>query len=149
MPQNVPDVVTSFCPHHGWTNYARHNTGSDSPLGEHTFVMASPRHAILPSPEYTPATPLYTPTPVEPLEFLLRGTIAARRGAPLFCMSTGGGYSSMTTTAPLVFNEHELAPPPPPPSTTVAANRHPGMRRNMIPTGHIPEINARPLPARR
>ncbi|PVH37745.1 hypothetical protein PAHAL_5G075000 [Panicum hallii] len=110
--------------------------------------MASPCRAIWPSPspDYTPTTPLYTPTPAEPPEFLLRGTIATRRGAPPFYIAAGSSIS-MAAAAPPGFAEPEpqLVPPSPPPgpwfpgrpTTVVAANARPGLRR-IIKTGHVP-----------
>ncbi|PUZ53759.1 hypothetical protein GQ55_5G076300 [Panicum hallii var. hallii] len=117
-----------------------------------------------PSPDYTPTTPLYTPTPAEPPEFLLRGTIATRRGAPPFYIAAGSSIS-MAAAAPPGFAEPEpqLVPPSPPPApwfpeiekgpihpplgpsilspgrptTAVVANARPGLRR-IIKTGHVP-----------
>ncbi|EEE51198.1 hypothetical protein OsJ_32007 [Oryza sativa Japonica Group] len=86
LPQEVPYVVTLYCPYHGWTNHAR--------------CVISPS----PSPEYSPATPLYTPTPTEPPLFLLSGTIVMCRGAPPFYMAVGGSNGSV------------LSPPSPPPA---------------------------------
>ncbi|RLM80212.1 hypothetical protein C2845_PM12G09060 [Panicum miliaceum] len=146
LPQEVPDIVTSYCPRHGWMNYARHDTGSSST--KHGFAMASPRRAISPSPspDYMPATSLYTPTPAEPPEFLLRGTIATRRGTPPFYMATGSS-NSMAAAAPPGFAEPEpvLAPPSPPPApwfsgrptAAAVANARPGLRC-IIKTGHVP-----------
>jgi hypothetical protein len=135
-------MVTSYCPRHGWTNYARRDDCPSST--EHGFTKASPHRAI--SPGYTPATPLYSPTPAAPPEFLLRGTIAARRGALPFYMAAGGS-SSMAVPAVDGIAEPEpgLAPPSPPPApwfpglptAAVAANAHPGLPR-IIKTGHIP-----------
>uniref|UniRef100_J3LW30 Uncharacterized protein n=1 Tax=Oryza brachyantha TaxID=4533 RepID=J3LW30_ORYBR len=68
-----------------------------------------------PSPDYSPSTPPHSPTPVNPPEFLLRGTIAACRGAPPFYMAAGGSNSSV------------LAPPSPPPRIG-----------RIIKTGHVP-----------
>lgn len=141
LPQEVSDVVIAYCPRHGWTNYTGHGIGSSSE--EHTFSMASPRRAI--SLEYRPASPEYTPTPMTPPEFLLRGTIAARNGAPPFHMRTGGGSSSIAAMAPPSFDEPALAPPPTPSTMlpyrratmTTVANHRPRLCRNMIPTGHV------------
>nr|BAD26058.1 PPR-repeat protein-like [Oryza sativa Japonica Group]BAD26114.1 PPR-repeat protein-like [Oryza sativa Japonica Group] len=85
--QEMPDVVTAFSPHHSWTRHLRR-------------VISPP-----PSPDYTPETPphtpLHTPTPANPPEFLFRGTLAARRGAPPFYMAAGGsGESSTPPPAP-------------------------------------------------
>jgi hypothetical protein len=106
------------------------------------ILCSSRRRAI--SLEYTPATPLYSPTPAVPPEFLLRGTIAARRGAPPFYMIAGES-SSMASPAVDGFTEPKLAPPSPPlapwfpsrPTAAVAANSCLGLRR-IVKTGHAP-----------
>jgi len=111
-----------------------------------------------------PATPQYTPTPLEPPGFELPRTRAARRGALPFYDEGESSY----VADEVVFDEPELAPPPPPQApaavdelgiaepamapplpipppppvparrnATAAANRRPGLRR-FIPTGHVP-----------
>jgi hypothetical protein len=116
------------------------------------------------SPTYSPATPQYTPTPLEPPGFELLRTRAARRGALPFYDEGESSY----VADKVVFDEPELAPPPPPQApaavdelgiaepamapplpipppppvparrnATAAANRRPGLRR-FIPTGHVP-----------
>uniref|UniRef100_A0A0E0KMW7 Uncharacterized protein n=1 Tax=Oryza punctata TaxID=4537 RepID=A0A0E0KMW7_ORYPU len=109
------DVVTSYYPHHGWTNHVR--------------------RAIAPSPslDYSPVIPLHTPTPADPPEFLLRGTIAARCGAPPFYMAVSGSSSSVLALP---------YPPPAPlfpnrPTTAAAANACPSLH-NIIKTEHVP-----------
>ena len=86
-------MVTAFCPRHGWSTNACGDDGSSSP-------------------EYTPATPPNSPTSATPPEFLLRGIMAARCGAPHFSM-TAGSSSSMAPTTP---------PPPPPPASSIAGH---------------------------
>jgi hypothetical protein len=134
-------VVTAFCHDHGgWANFARRDEDSSSE------ELDSPRRE--PSPGYTPATPPRTSSaapPVAPPEFLLRGIIAAHRGAPPFYLSAGEGSNSTVMAAPPGFAEPELAPPPPPPmpmfpgrpTATAAANARPGLHR-IIKTGHVP-----------
>ncbi|KAG2550995.1 hypothetical protein PVAP13_9KG366101 [Panicum virgatum] len=103
------------------------------------------------SPEYTSATPPNSQTLVTPPELLLRGMIAARRGAP-FSMIAGSSSSIVPATP---------SPPPPPaatehtgptptgttmatartgscPTAAVAANARPGLRHRIIKTGHDP-----------
>lgn len=91
-------MVTAFCPHHGWTQHLRR------------AISRSP------SPDYSLETPLHTLTPANPPEFLLKGTLAACRGAPPFYMAAGGSGENS-------------APPPAPP--------FPDPRR-VIKTGHVP-----------
>ena len=62
------------------------------------------------SPTYSPATPQYTPTPLEPPGFELPRTRAARRGALPFYDEGESSY----VADQVVYNEPELAPPPPP-----------------------------------
>lgn len=113
--QEKPGVMTSFCPHHGWTKHLRR--------------AISPS----PSPDYSPATPLHTLTPADPPEFLLRGTIPARRGAPPFYMEPGGSSSPV-----LIPPSPPLDPPfPGRPTAAAAANARPGLRR-IIKNGHVP-----------
>nr|CAB3495254.1 unnamed protein product [Digitaria exilis] len=172
LPQELPPEVMAHCPHHGWTTHAWRD--DDSSSEEHV----SPRRS--PSPDYTPETPPASPlmapatAPVEaPPEFLLRGTIAARRGAPPSYMSAGGSSSvavvaappgfeapppapHAAVAAPPGFEEPSLAPPPPPPApwfpgrptAAAAANTRPGLRR-FIKTGHIPTEMSGSLEARR
>ena len=106
-----------------------------------------------------PATPQYTPTPLEPPGFELPRTRAARRGALPFYDEGESSY----VADEVVFDEPELAPPPPPqapaavdelgiaepamapplpipPPPPVPADRNAtaaGLRR-FIPTGYVP-----------
>nr|TKV92001.1 hypothetical protein SEVIR_9G135700v2 [Setaria viridis] len=106
-------LVTSprYCAQHGWSTRLR---------SEHHHRTPLPTPCRTPTPTYFPMySPLTTPTPAP------RHTITARRGAlPLYSLL--------------------LHPPPPTNSirpgratATAAANRHPGLRRNMIPTRHV------------
>ncbi|PVH36951.1 hypothetical protein PAHAL_6G207200 [Panicum hallii] len=118
LPQEVPDVVTSYYPCHVWMNYACRDAGPSS--AEHAFTMASPRCAISPSPssEYSStksATPLYIATPAELPDFL-RGTIAACPGAPPFYMTPWF---------------------PGRPTAAAAANARPGLSCRIIKTEHV------------
>ncbi|PUZ53227.1 hypothetical protein GQ55_5G036500 [Panicum hallii var. hallii] len=141
LPQEVPDMVMPYYPCHGWTNYARRDAGPSST--EHGFTMASPRCAI--SPDYTLATPLYSPTPAKPLEFLLRGTIAARRSTLPLYMAAGSSSSMAAAVLPgFAEPKPELAPPSPPtapwfpgrPTAATTANTRPGLC-HIIKTGHV------------
>jgi len=111
------------------------------------------------SPTHSPATPQYTPTPLEPPGFELPRTRAARRGALPFYDEGESSY----VADEIVFDEPELAPPPPPqelaavdelgiaepamapplpipPPPLVPADRNAtaaGLRR-FIPTGYVP-----------
>jgi hypothetical protein len=127
LPQEMPPVVTAFCHNHGgWANFARRDEDSSSE------ELDSPRRE--PSPGYTPATPPRTSSaapPVAPPEFLLRGIIAAHRGAPPFYLSAGEGSNSTVMAAPPGFAEPELAPPPPPP-----VPMFPGCQCSLWPTPH-------------
>ncbi|EAZ01008.1 hypothetical protein OsI_23042 [Oryza sativa Indica Group] len=90
----MPDVVTAFCPHHGWTHHLRR--------------VISPPSSPDCMPE-TPETPLHTLTPANPPEFLLRGTLAACRRAPPFYMAAGGsGESSAPPPAPSLPNPRRI-----------------------------------------
>ncbi|PVH65968.1 hypothetical protein PAHAL_1G113100 [Panicum hallii] len=119
-PERILVESPRHCESHGWT--ARVRMQADGLPQEvpdmHGFAMASPCRAISPTPlpDYTPVMSLYTPTPDELPEFLLKGTIAARHGAPPFYMAAGSS-SSMAATA-------------------AAANAHPDLRR-IIKTEHV------------
>ncbi|CAO2042034.1 unnamed protein product [Urochloa humidicola] len=108
------------------------------------FVLVSPEYSLAyslaSSPRCSPETP--TPSIEPPLELLLRGTIATRRGAPPLFFSTGGGSSSAAVEAPPIFDPKLAAPLPPAPrsldfpTAATAANVRPGLNRgHMVPTG--------------
>ncbi|KAG2550823.1 hypothetical protein PVAP13_9KG314357, partial [Panicum virgatum] len=111
----TPREVTSYCPtiggrvHHGWTSFVR-DEGEATAAAPHVFGHASPRRS--PSPVYSPETPPYTPTPLEPPGFELPLTMSARRGALPFY---NDGASS-SAAAEVVNDDPDLAPPPPPPA---------------------------------
>ena len=93
IQQGGPVMVTAFCPRHGRSIYPCGNDGSSS--------------------ESTPATPPTSPTPAPPPDLLLRGTIAARRDAPYFSMTTGSSSSRLPTATPppLSAGQRDCRPP--------------------------------------
>ncbi|CAN6233625.1 unnamed protein product [Urochloa humidicola] len=114
----------------GWITYTHIDVNFDG--SPHQFVLESPEHSHVASPVYSPQ---YTPA-VEPRmpEHLLRGTIAARRGAPPLYIDIGGSSSGDDMVmSPLPAPEIPPLPPlqaatlaameyaPPPPPSTLAA----------------------------
>ncbi|CAN6371865.1 unnamed protein product [Urochloa humidicola] len=160
LEEEGANVVAAYCcARHGWRNFL---TWEDSPCCYSSPTPSPPR-----SPPRAPATPPNspvppnTPTPVEaPSEFLIQGTIAARRGAPPFYLSAGGS-SSTSVAAPPGFAHPEPAFAPPSPTPTraaglygrttaaAAANARPGLKRRIIPTGHVPAETRAGAKARR
>ncbi|CAN6270019.1 unnamed protein product [Urochloa humidicola] len=125
----------------GWITYTHIDINFDG--SPHQFVLESPEYSPVASPVYSPQYTLASPTPaVEPRmpEPLLRGTIAARRGAPSLYIDVGGSSSSDDVVmsplpapeipplppqqaAALAALEH--APPPPPPAMAAPATVDP------------------------
>ncbi|CAO2210611.1 unnamed protein product [Urochloa humidicola] len=161
-PQIAPGRMMMYHPERGWVTYTHDDLAADD--SPHRFVLASPEyspvvpslnHTPEPSPEYSPETPPHSPTPLHtptpdiesPLDFPIRRTRAARRGALPFYNNAGEGSSSAVLAVPPGF-EAELAPPPPAPpvawfpdrpTAAAAANARPGLiRHRLIPTGHVP-----------
>ena len=126
-------MVTAFCPCHGRSIYPCGNDGSSS--------------------ESTPATLPTFPTPAPPPELLLRGTIAARRDAPFFSMTTGSSSSRLppATLLPLPQPANLTAGRPtatavattptvttPTAAAAAATNTRPAYHHRIIPTGNRP-----------
>ena len=119
VQQGGPVMVTAFCPHHGRSIYPCGNDGSSS--------------------ESTPATPPTSPTPAPPPDLLLRGTIAARRDAPYFSMTTGSSSSRLPTATPPPLPQPANATAGRPTAAAAAAtNTRPAYHHRIIPTGHRP-----------
>jgi hypothetical protein len=150
-PDRFPVESPRRCDSHGLTARVRlHLVGLQQ---ENVVDPASPHRAIslVASPEYTPASPERTPTPVGPPGFFIIRTMAARTGALPFYNNLGGGSSSASMTASPNFIDLEPPSPPPPPASwapgrqtaAAAVNRHPRLRPrpNWILTGHIPAGN--------
>ncbi|CAO2167036.1 unnamed protein product [Urochloa humidicola] len=146
-PGRIPVSSPHYCAGHGLTARVRLLE-----TGRLTSPVASPRY----SPEYTPASPTPAVEPRLP-EHLLKGTTAARRGAPPLYIDIGESSGDDVLLSPLPAPEAELAPPPPPPraawfpgrpTAAAAANRRPGLRRpRFIPTGPSAGEARRPLPS--
>ena len=133
IQQGGPVMVTAFCPRHGRSIYPCGNDGSSS--------------------ESTPATPPTSPTPAPPPDLLLRGTIAARRDAPYFSMTTGSSSSRLPTATPPPLPQPANATAGRPTATAAATtptvttptaaaaaatNTRPAYHHRIIPTGHRP-----------
>jgi len=131
VQQGGPVMVTAFCPRHGRSIYPCGNDGSSS--------------------ESTPATPPTSPIPAPPPELLLRGTIAARRDAPYFSMTTGSSSSRLPTATPPPLPQPANATAGRPTATAAATtptvttptaaaaaatNTRPAYHHRIIPTGH-------------
>ena len=131
--QGGPVMVTAFCPRHGRSIYPCGNDGSSS--------------------ESTPATPPTSPTPAPPPDLLLRGTIAARRDAPYFSMTTGSSSSRLPTATPpplpqpanatagrLTATAAATTPTVTTPTAAAAAatNTRPAYHHRIIPNGNRP-----------
>ncbi|CAO1941543.1 unnamed protein product [Urochloa humidicola] len=136
-PQIMPDRMMMYHQELGWITYTHIDVNFDG--SPHQFVLESPEHSPVTSPRYSPEYTPASPTPsVEPRapEHLLRGTIAARRGAPPLYIDIGGSSSDGDVVmsplpapeisplpplqaAALAAMEH--APPPPPPAMAAPA----------------------------
>ncbi|CAN6356362.1 unnamed protein product [Urochloa humidicola] len=145
-PQIMPGRMMMYHQELGWITYTHIDVNFDG--SPHQFVLESPEHSPVASPMYSPQYTPASPTPaVEPRmpEHLLRGTIAARRGAPPLYIDIGGSSSGddvvmsplpapeilplpLLQAAALAAMEHaqppqpptavetELVSPPPPPA---------------------------------
>ncbi|CAN6271912.1 unnamed protein product [Urochloa humidicola] len=168
-PDRILVSSPRYCPTHGWTARVRLEQGGRPQIMPGRMMMhhqelgwitcthidvnfdGSPHQFVLELPEYSPvASPRYSPeyTPASPTppvelrmpESLLRGTIAARRGAPPLYIDVGGSSSSDDVVmsplpapeipplppqqaAALAALEH--APPPPPPAMAAPATVDP------------------------
>ncbi|CAN6300559.1 unnamed protein product [Urochloa humidicola] len=140
-PQIMPGRMMMYHQVLGWITYTHIDVNFDG--SPHQFILESPEHSPVASPVYSPQYTPASPTPaVEPRmpEPLLRGTIAARRGAPPFYIDVGGSSSSDDVVmsplpapeipplppqqaAALAALEH--APPPPPPVMAALATVDP------------------------
>ncbi|CAN6299521.1 unnamed protein product [Urochloa humidicola] len=122
----------------GWITYTHIDVNVEG--SPHQFVLESPQYSPVASPVYSPEYTPASPTPlVEPRlpEPLLRGTIAARRGAPPLYIDVGGSSSSdEVVMSPLPVPEIppqqaaalaalEHVPPPPPPVVAAPATVDP------------------------
>ncbi|CAN6166961.1 unnamed protein product [Urochloa humidicola] len=136
-PQIMPGRMMMYHQELGWIIYTHIDVNFDG--SPHQFVLESPEHSPVASPVYSPQYTPASPTPaVEPRmpEHLLRGTIAARRGAPPLYIDIGGSSSGddgvmsplpapeipplpPLQAAALAAMEH--APPPPPPTLAAPA----------------------------
>ncbi|CAN6243546.1 unnamed protein product [Urochloa humidicola] len=140
-PQIMPGRMMMHHQKLGWITYTHIDVNFDG--SPHQFVLELPEYSPVASPRYPPE---YTPaSPTPPVELrmpepLLRGTIAARRGAPPLYIDVGGSSSSDDVVmsplpapeipphppqqaAALAALEH--APPPPPPAMAAPATVDP------------------------
>ncbi|CAO2172068.1 unnamed protein product [Urochloa humidicola] len=132
-PGRIPVSSPHYCAGHGLTARVRLLE-----TGRLTSPVASPRY----SPEYTPASPTPAVEPRLP-EHLLKGTIAARRGAPPLYIDIGESSGDDVLLSPLPAPEVTPLPPPqaaalaalelapPPPSPVMAAP--PGFEAELAP----------------
>ncbi|CAN6194635.1 unnamed protein product [Urochloa humidicola] len=93
-PQIMPGRMMMHHQELGWITYTHIDVNFDG--SPHQFVLESPEYSPVASPVYSPQYTPASPTPaVEPrmLEPLLRGTIAARRGAPPLYIDIGESSS--------------------------------------------------------
>ncbi|CAO2171903.1 unnamed protein product [Urochloa humidicola] len=132
-PGRIPVSSPHYCAGHGLTARVRLLE-----TGRLISPVASPRY----SPEYTPASPTPAVEPRLP-EHLLRGTIAARRGAPPLYIDIGESSGDDVLVSPLPAPEVTPLPPPqaaalaalelaaPPPSPVMAAP--PGFEAELAP----------------
>ncbi|CAN6358302.1 unnamed protein product [Urochloa humidicola] len=131
-PQIMPGRMMMHHQELGWITYTHVDVNFDG--SPHQFVLESPEYSPVASPVYSPQYTPASPTPaVEPSmpNHLLRGTIAARRGAPPLYINVGDSSSDdEVVMSPLPAPEIpplppqqaaalaalELGPPPPPPA---------------------------------
>ncbi|CAO2194363.1 unnamed protein product [Urochloa humidicola] len=135
-PQIMPGRMMMHHQELGWITYTHVDVNFDG--SPHQFVLESPEYSPVTSPVYSPQYTPASPTPaVEPRmpEHLLRGTIAARRGAPPLYVDIGGSSSGDDVVmSPLPAPEIPPLPPlqaatlaameliaPPPPSALAAS----------------------------
>ncbi|CAN6348089.1 unnamed protein product [Urochloa humidicola] len=93
-PQILPGRMMMYHQELGWITYTHIDVNFDG--SPHQFILESPEHSPVASPVYSPQYTPVSPTPaVEPRmpEPLLKGTIAARRGAPPLYIDIGESSS--------------------------------------------------------